>query len=408
MAKQYPCVAACDIGNSKVAILICEVTPSGLEVVGFGSAESQGIRKATIVHLEAAQASIERALRNAESRAKRDLNLLICGVSGCHVESLASSGMIPIRDRDIRKIDIQKVLEAASAVQLPLEKEIIQVVPQHFRIDGQEGVKDPIGMYGRRLEVDIQLITGSVTILQNMRRALQRVGLEAQHFISTPCASARAVLKESEKESGVCLVDIGASTSDLALYQDGVLKALHSIPLGGMHLTNDLAVGLKTSLQEAEELKLEYGCFRVDEPHHQVRISGLAGEEPRYISQSLIPSILEARMDEILSLIKSQLAHWGVDEALPSGVVLTGGAALMKNLIPSAQNVFRLPVRVGKPERLGGLSEMISNPGFASLVGLVQLGFEENEEMNYFAKLYQKKGLQKVQSQVGRWLKDFF
>jgi len=408
LAKNFPTIAACDFGSGKVAVLTCEIAPTGLEVIGFGQAPSRGIRKGVVVNIESTVESLGEALRESQSLSHREIDVLVCGVSGSHVQCVASHGMIPIRDREIRSSDIVRVLEAASAVSLPLDREVIQIVPQEFVIDGQDGIHQPVGMYGRRLEAHIQLVTGAVTTLQNIRRCLSKASLEAQHFVSMPLASARAVVSQEEKEAGVCVVDIGAASTDVVVFQDGVLSWLQSISIGVMHLTNDLAVGLKTNLVDAERLKHQYGSHLHSETEAQIEIPGLSGCDSRIIDRRMMTTILQLRVEEILQLVRNELAKRGADESLPSGIVLTGGTSSLKGIVNIAHRIFSLPVRLGRPERLGGLSEMISSPAYSSLVGLLQLGFEESEDLRYFANFYKKKGLKRVQAQLSRWMRDFF
>jgi cell division protein FtsA len=267
-------------------------------------------------------------------------------------------------------------------------------------------------MYGRRLEVNIQLITGAITTLQNIRRALSKYGPQNLRFISSPLAAARAVLTNEEKEAGVCVVDIGAASTDLAIYESGVLSSIRSIGLGGMHLTNDLAVGLKTNLSDAEKIKCQYGLSYNSTHggsfHEEIEIPGLSGQEPRLIERRLLTTILQPRMEELLELVRNELAKEGVDESLPSGLVFTGGASLTKGLIELSQRLLPLPVRVGRPHKLGGLSEMISSPAYSVLVGLVQLGFEESEELKYYSSIHHQSGVKKIRSQVSAFFKDFF
>ena len=408
MAKNFPTVAACDFGSSKVSVLVCEMTSQGLEVVGFGQSESHGVRKGVIVNIEGTVMALQSALNEARQLSSRNIDYLVAGVTGAHIQAMASNGMVPIRDQEVKVADIQRAIEAASAINIPLDREVVQVVPQEFIIDGQDGIHEPLGMYGKRLEVNLQLITGSITPLENIRRCIQKVGLKANHFISSPLASARAVTLPEEKEAGVCVVDIGAASTDLAIFQEGALAWIRSIPMGGMHLTNDLAVGLKTNLNDAQRLKHQYGCSLLDEYEEEIEIPGLTGCEPRMIQRRMLSTILQPRLDEILSLVRSELAKEGADEALPSGIVLTGGTAHLIGIMEAAERVFRLPVRIGKPAGLGGLSDMVSGPAYATLVGLLQLGYEESEELQYYAGLYGQKGMKKIQAQFSRWFKDFF
>ena len=408
MGKNYPVVAGCDFGSHKIALLLCEMTPEGLEVIGFGQSESHGIRKGVIVNIDSTVMELSHALKEARDLSGREIDHMICGVTGAHIQTLASHGMVPLRDQEVRAADIQKAIEAASAVNIPLDREIVQMVPQEFSVDGQEGIHDPLGMYGKRLEVDLQIITGSITPLENVRRCLQKAGLKTHQFISSHLASARAVISEAEKSSGVCVVDIGAALTDITVYQEGALRFIRSIPIAGNHLTNDLAVGLKTNLSDAQRLKHTYGATVSPDLDEEIEIPGLAGVEPRFIHRRLLATILQPRLDEIFGMVRNELAKEGADESLPSGIVITGGSAHLKGLLESAERVFRLPVRLGKPSGLGGLTDMVSGPAYSTLVGLLQLGLEESEELQFFAGLYEKRGITKVHAQLTRWFKDFF
>lgn len=408
MAKIYPTLASIDLGSGKVAVLICEMAPQGLEVIGFGQSESHGVRKGVVVNIESSVMSLQTALDEARKLAGREIDYAVAGVTGGHIQTLASHGMVPLREKEVRTADVQRVIETASAVSLPLDREVIQIVPQEFVIDGQDGIQEPVGMYGKRLEVDVQVITGSITALENIRRVLQKVGLKAHHFISNPLASSRAVVSGDEREAGVCVVDIGSATTDIAVFQLGTLKWIRSLPIGGIHLTNDLAVGLKTHLKDAEEIKIRYGALASDNEEEQIEIPGLSGHEPRWVKRRILSTILQPRLDEILLLVRNELAKEGVDESLPSGIVLTGGVAHMKGVLEAAERVFRLPVRLGHPKGLAGVSDMVSSPTYATLVGLMQLGFEESEDLQALAQIFDMRGMKKVQAQVSRWMRDFF
>jgi len=407
MARHSPVIASVDLGTNKVAVLLCEIGSQGLNVLGFGQSQSRGIRRGVVVNIDAASECFLEAANQAQKSAGRDIEYLIAGASGAHIQTLSSHGMVPVRDKEIRAVDITRVLDAANSVNLPLDREVIQLLAREFIVDGEGGIRDPKGMYARRLEANIQLITGSITTLQNIRRSLHKVNTQNLRFISAPLASARAVLTDEEKEVGVCVADIGSASTDLAIFQDGVLSAIRSIALGGMHLTNDLAVGLRTNLSDAEKIKCQYG-LSYQSLQEEIEIPGLSGSEPRLIERRLLATILQPRMEEILELIRNELAKEGVDESLPSGLVLTGGASLTKGFVDLAQRIMPLPIRVGRPTKLGGLSEMISSPAYSSLVGLIQLGFEENEELKYYSTIHQKAGIKKVQVQMSKFFKDFF
>lgn len=408
MAKYFPSLAAVDLGSSKVSALLCEIAPHGLEVIGFGEADSHGLRKGSVVNIDAVAKSVEEALNEAQALARREPDFIVVGLNGAHIESFPSQGMLPIRDREIQAADVKRVLEAASAVQIPIDREVIQVIPQEFVVDGQEGIHEVEGMYGRRLEARIEIVTGAVTSLQNIRRALQKANVKAEHFLVNSLAAARACLSEEEKEAGVCVVDIGAATTEICVFQDSMLKWMKSLPMAGLHLTSDLAVGLKTNITDAEKIKKQYGCSLRSSKAEKVQIPGFGDGEDRFVSRSLISSILQARAEELLELVRNELARQGQDESLPSGLVLTGGASQLKGLNLIAQQLFSLPVRTGQPSRLGGLSEMISSSSHSSIVGLVQMAFEQSDDLKVFSSFYEKKGLKKIQAQFSRWVKDFF
>lgn len=408
MAKYFPSVAAIDLGSSKVACLICEIAPQGLEVIGFGQAASRGVRKGAVINIEAVADSVREACAEARDLARREPDYVVVGINGSHIESFPSLGMLPIRDREISGADVQKVLEAASAVQIPIDREVIQIVPQEFVVDGQEGIHQVEGMYGRRLEARIEIVTGSVTSLQNIRRALQKAELRPQHFLVNSLAAARACLSEEEKEAGVCIVDLGASTTEVCVFQDSNLQWMRSLSIGGMHLTSDLAVGLKCSISDAEKVKHQFGCPTQISSLEKVQIPGFADSEPRLISRSLISSILQARVEEVMILVRNELAKQGQDESLPAGLVLTGGGSQLRGLTEHTQRLFSIPVRLGHPHRLGGLSEMISSNAHSCLVGLMQMAYEQSEDLKVFSHFYQKKGLKKIHAQFSQWVKDFF
>lgn len=407
MAKHSPVIAAVDLGTSKVAVLLCEIGSQGLSVIGFGQSHSRGIRRGVVVNIESASECFQEALTQAEKIAGREADWMIAGVSGAHIQTMSSHGMVPVRDKEIRVGDMTRVLDAASAVHLPLDREVVQMIPKEFIVDGESGIRDPKGMYARRLEVHIQLITGSITTLQNIRRTVSKASPQNIHFISSPLAAARAVLSPEEKEAGVCVVDIGAASTDLAIFSEGVLRNIRSLSIGGMHLTNDLAVGLKTPLSEAEKIKCQFG-LSLGAWQESFEIPGLSGGENRVFERRMLTTILQPRIEEILELVRNELAKEGVDESLPSGLVLTGGASLTKGFLEVAEEILPLPVRLGRPSRLGGLSEMISSPAYATLVGLVQCGFEESDELRSYSTIFQKSGIQKVQVQLSKFFKDFF
>ena len=408
MARDFPILGAVDLGTSKVSVLLSEMTPEGLEVVGYGHRESHGMRKGIVTHLDSMVTSVTEAFEEARNLARREPDVVVTGISGNHVQTNPSNGMVPVRGSEITAHETAKAIETASAVNIPVDREIIQVVPEEFILDGQEGIRDPLGMFGKRLEVRLQIISGAVTPLENIRRCLGKAGLKVNHFVSNAIASAHSTLREDERESGVCMIDIGAAATDICVYQEGAFRWLRSLPIGGLHLTNDLAVGLKTTLQEAQKLKHHYGIVVSDYVDEEIEIPGLADLEPRRIYRRMLATILQPRVDEILGLIKNELSSQGLDDSLASGVVITGGGSLLKGLLPSAERIFRLPVRLGKPEGMRGLSDLVASPACATVVGLAESALEMSDELQFQVGLFQQKGIGKMRRQLGRWMRDFF
>jgi cell division protein FtsA len=300
------------------------------------------------------------------------------------------------------------VANCGSVGKVPPNREVVEVVPHSYILDGQDNIKDPFGMTGTRLEIRANVVSALAPHLHNVEKAAEMAKVDADALVPSVLASARAVLNQAERDAGVCVVDIGATSTDLCVYHDGAFRWLRSLPIGGMHLTNDLAVGLKTNLTEAQRLKHNYGAVVSEFYEEEIEIAGLADLEPRRIHRRMLSTILQPRLDEIFTLVKNELAAHGVDESLPSGVVITGGASTLKGLLPSAEKIFRLPVRIGRPEGLGGLSDMVSTPQCSTIVGLAILGCEMSDELKFYSGLFEQRGISRVQKRLSRWFKDFF
>ncbi|MGQ9685027.1 MAG: cell division protein FtsA [Thiobacillaceae bacterium] len=381
MRENKDLIVGLDIGTSKIVTLVAEVTPEGgINILGMGSAPSRGLRKGVVVNIETTVSAIQRALEEAELMANCKISQVYAGVSGSHIRSLNSHGMVPIRDREVTHADIERVIETARAVNISTDQQILHVLPQEFIIDGQEGVREPQGMSGVRLEVKVHIVTGAVSAAQNIVKCVRRCGLEVKDLILQPLASSLAVLNEDEKDLGVCLVDIGGGTTDIAVFTRGAIQHTAVIPIAGDQITNDIAMTLRTPTREAEDLKIQHGvALRQLAPRDMIEVPGIGERGPRMLSMQTLSEVIEPRVEELYSLVQAELRRSGFEEQISSGLVLTGGSSAMKGMVELAEEVFHMPVRVGVPEYVGGLSERVRSPRYATSVGLLLAGLEKHE-----------------------------
>ncbi len=383
MAKEVKddIVVGLDLGTTKTCAIIGEQDEEGqVHVIGVGTTPSTGLKKGAVVNIEQTIISIKKAIQDAERMAGVQAGAVYAGIAGGHIKGLNSRGVIAVsrRDKEITEEDRLRVIEAAQAIAIPLDREIIHVIPQEYIVDDQDGIKNPVGMSGVRLESEVHIVTGAVTGVQNIVRSVERAGLAVADIILQPLASAEAILAPDEKELGVCLVDIGGGTTDMAIFINGSLWHTGIITLGGALVTNDVAVGLRTPNTEAEQIKLQYGCaltkmVREDE---EIPVPGVGGRSERRVPRRVLSEIIEARMEEIFELVGTELRKHGFEDRVPAGVVLTGGTALMEGTAELAEKVLGLPVRIGSPKRVGGLTDVVSNPSYSTAVGLVLMGFQ--------------------------------
>ncbi len=401
-------IVGLDIGTSKIVTLVAEVTPEGgINILGMGSAPSRGLKKGVVVNIEATVAAIQRALEEAELMANCKITQVYAGVSGSHIRSLNSHGMVPIRDREVTHADIERVIETARAVNISTDQQILHVLPQEFIIDGQEGVREPQGMSGVRLEVKVHIVTGAVSAAQNIVKCVRRCGLEVKDLILQPLASSLAVLNEDEKDLGVCLVDIGGGTTDIAVFTRGAIQHTAVIPIAGDQITNDIAMTLRTPTREAEDLKIRHGvALRQLAPRDMIEVPGIGERGPRMLSIQTLSEVIEPRVEELYSLIQAELRRSGFEEQISSGLVLTGGSSQMKGMVELAEEVFHMPVRVGVPEYVGGLSERVRNPRYATSVGLLLAGLEKHE-LDQATRL-QGAGFKQVFERMKAWFQQNF
>lgn len=376
---RHPLITGLDVGTTKVCAVIGEVTPAGgLDVIGIGTSPSRGLRKGVVVNIDSTVEAIKKAVGEAEQMAGVEVGSVYAGLSGGHIRGVNSRGVVAVsgKNKEVGPADLERALEAARAINLPPDREIIHVLPQTYVVDDQDGVKEPLGMSGVRLEVEVHIVTAAVTSVQNVIRSVNRAGLTVQDIVLEPLAASEAILSPDEKELGVLLLDIGGGTTDVALFRDGAIWHTGVLALGGDHISNDIAVGLRTPTAEAEELKKRHGCaltalVREDET---VDVPSVGGRKPRQLSRQILSEIIQPRVEEIFTLVARDLARAGLEDAPAAGVVVTGGTAIMDGLPELAGQVFDLPVRRGTPEGVGGLDDVVQSPIFATAVGLALYG----------------------------------
>ena len=384
MAKETKqLVVGLDIGTSKVVALVAEVMADGkLEVLGMGSHESKGLKKGVVVNIESTVSAIQRALEEAELMADCKIASVFTGIAGSHIKSFNSTGMVAIKDREVTAMDVERVIETARAVNIPTDQQILHVLRQEYIIDGQEDVREPIGMSGVRLEVKVHIVTGAVSSAQNIVKCVRRCGLEVNDLILQPLASSRAVLSEDEKDLGVCLVDIGGGTTDIAIFTHGAIRHTAVIPIAGDQITNDIAMALRTPTPDAETIKIRHGVSlrQLADANEMVEVPGIGERAPRMMSRQTLAEVIEPRVEELFSLVQKVLRESGFEELLSSGVVLTGGSATMQGMVELGEEIFHMPVRIGLPVYSGGLADVVRNPRYATAMGLLLEGAAQLEQ----------------------------
>jgi len=375
-------LVALDIGTSKIVAIVAEVTPDGaLEILGLGQHPSKGLKKGVVVNIEATVTGIQRALEEAELMADVKIRDVLTGIAGSHIKSFNSHGMVAIKDKEVSQFDVDRVIETARAVNIPMDQQILHILTQEFIIDGQEDVREPVGMSGVRLEVKVHIVTGAVSAAQNIMKCVRRCGLEVRDLVLQPLASAIAVLSQDEKDLGVCLVDIGGGTTDIAVFTGGAIRHTAVIPIAGDQITNDIAMALRTPTKDAEDIKMAHGCAlrQLASVNDVIEVPGVGDREPRQMSRQTLAEVIEPRVEELYSLIQRELRASGFEELLSSGIVLTGGSASMQGMVELGEEVFHMPVRLGVPAYSGGLAEVVRNPRFSTGVGLLVSGLEQRK-----------------------------
>lgn len=404
-------VVGLDIGTTKICCIVGELNDSGsIDIVGIGTAPSSGLRKGVVINIDATVESITKAVEEAELMAGVEISNVFTGIAGGHIKSFNSTGVVAIKNKEIDENDINRVIEAAKAVAIPLDREVIHIIPQEFMIDDNDGIRDPIGMTGVRLEAKVHIVSGAVSSAQNIIKCANKAGLNVSEICLEPIASSEAVLSQDEKDLGVILVDIGGGTSDIAIFKDGALVHTGVLAIGGNHITNDIAIGLRTPQNEAEKIKIRYGCAMTSlvKPDETMEVAGVGGRKSRVLSRRLLAEIIEPRVEEIFSLIQREVMKSGYQELLSGGVVITGGSTLLEGMPELAEFIFEMPVKRGLPQNIGGLRDVVNSPKFATGVGLIKYGARNRLNKKSKFTIRDKNIYDKVRGSMRNWIKDLF
>jgi cell division protein FtsA len=408
MAKKHTIVVGLDIGTSKVCAVVGEMTDKGVEIIGLGSHPSQGLRKGVVINIESTVNSVRKAVEEAELMAGCEIHSVFTGIAGAHIKGFNSHGIVAVKNKEVGQRDLDRVIDAAKAVAIPTDQEVLHVLPQDYIIDDQDGIKDPMGMSGVRLEARVHIVTAAVTAIQNILKCCDRSSLNVAEIVLSPLTSAEAVLTQEERELGVAVVEMGSGTTGIALYHDGMVKHTVVLPIGGNHVTNDIATGLRTPFADAERIKIRYGVAKADRMAHseRVEVPSLAGKPSSSVPRQMLCEIIEPRLDEVFQLIRREIEKSGFGQCLTSGVVVTGGSMLLPGAVEMAEQIFEMPTRLGAPMHISGLVDVISSPIYAAGVGLVLYGMKR-QERNFF-RIRDNNILSKVRYRMSDWLSEFF
>ncbi len=403
-------IVGLDIGTSKVVAIVGEINEMDeIEVVGIGMHPSRGLKKGVVVNIESTVQSIQKAIEEAELMAGCDIHSVYAGIAGSHIRSLNSHGIVAIQEKEVSLNDVDRVIDAARAVAIPADQKILHILPQEFLIDSQEGILDPIGMSGIRMEAKVHMVTGAESASQNITKCIQKCGLEVDDIVLEQLASSYAVLTEDEKELGSCLVDIGGGTTDIAVFQGGAIQHTAVIPIAGDQVTNDIAVSMRTPTQYAEDIKIKYACAlsQLANPDETIEVPSVGDRPPRRLARQTLAEIVEPRFEELFSLIRNELRRSGFEESIPAGIVITGGSAKMEGAVELAEEVFHVPVRLGSPQYIEGLADVVRNPIHATGVGLLIYGRDSMDRRNY-NKASIKNSISDKMDQIKDWFRKQF
>ncbi len=408
MGKKDLLVVGLDIGTTKICTVVGEVVDGRVNIIGLGTYPSKGLRKGVVINIESTVQSIKKAVEEAELMAGCHITSVYTGIAGGHIKGINSHGVIAVKNREIGPNDVKRVIDAASAIAIPMDREVIHVLPQEFIVDDQDGIKDPIGMSGVRLEGRVHIVTGAITSAQNIIKCANRAGLDVDDIVLEQLGSSEAVLTPEEKELGVAIIDIGGGTTDLVIFSSGSIKHTAVFSLAGSHITNDISMGLRTPVEEAEKIKKQYGCalttmVRKDET---IEVPSVGGRQPRVLSRQTLAEIVEPRVEEILTLVHNEIVRTGYGNLIASGMVLTGGSAILEGTPELAEQIFNLPVRRGTPTGIGGLVDLVNSPIYATGVGLVLYGSRNKVQSRF--RVGEGNIFSKVTRRMKEWIGEFF
>jgi len=410
-ARRDNLIVGLDIGTTKICAIVGNLTEDGIDIVGIGSSPSHGLRKGVVINIDSTVQSIRKAIEEAELMAGCEIKTVFAGIAGGHIKGINSQGVIAIKNREVSPDDVKRVIEAAKAIAIPMDREVIHILPQEFIIDDQDGIREPLGMSGVRLEAKVHIVTGAAASAQNIVKSCNRAGLDVSDIVLEQLASSEAVLSPEEKELGVALVDIGGGTTDVAIFVDGAIKHTSVLSLGGHQITNDIAVGLRTPMAEAEKIKHKYGCCLASMvgKDETIEVPSVGGRKPRILSRQLLAEILEPRVEEIFTLVNREIVKSGFEDMIASGVVITGGSTILEGMPELAEQIFNLPVRRGTPQNIGGLVDVVNSPVYATGVGLVIYGSRHMEVATHFPTTQSDDSLfRKVSKRMREWFGEFF
>lgn len=404
-------VVGLDIGTSKVLAIVGEVSADGqVEIIGVGHHPARGMKKGVVVNIESTVQSIQRAIEEAELMAGCQIHSVYAGIAGSHINSFNSHGIVAIKDKEVGGGDIERVIEAARALAIPTDQKVLHILPQEYIIDKQEGIREPIGMCGVRLEAKVHIVTGAVSAAQNIIKCVRRCGLEVDDVILEQLASSMAVLTDDEKELGVCLVDIGGGTTDICVFTEGAIRHTAVIPIAGDQVTNDIAVALRTPTQYAEEIKKQYGCglTQLAGQDETIEVPSVGDRPPRSLSRHALAEVIEPRIEELYGLILAELRRSGFEDVIGSGIVLTGGSSKLEGMVDLAEEIFHMPVRLGVPHGISGLSGVVENPIYATGVGLVMFGADKRSGKTYAHSTADVEGVKGMWAKMKSWFQGNF
>lgn len=408
MSRKSNVLVGLDIGTTKTTAIVGEVTDTGINIIGIGNSPAKELRKGVVVNIESTVEAIKKAVEEAEHMSGCRINSAYVGIAGSHIKGQNSLGIVAIKGREVGEEDVQRAIEASKAIAIPVDREILHTLPQSYVVDGQEGIRDPVGMSGVRLEAKVHIVTGAAASIQNIVKSVNRVGLDIDDIVLEQLAASESVLSSDEKDLGVVLIDIGGSNTGIAIFSEGSIKHTSILPVGGNYLTSDIATGLRTPFNEAEQIKIKYGCALTSmiPKEETIEVPSVGGREAREVSRQILGRIIEPRMEEILNMASKEIVRSGFEDLLAAGVVLTGGTSLLAGINELAEHIYDMPVRKGSPAGVGGLSDIVTSPAYATGVGLIFYGSKQLSGNSVYRKTGNIFG--NMAGSIKKWFSEFF